>query len=159
MNVQRLHTNRIVRWSRVIDFHGYLLEAPPDRAITQLGEIALRARRPALYGAPNVLLDVRELWLPGPDPDGLRLEDEGCHIQGSSWNAQIDGERPEDAERLDVDRSKPRRLIIHSHPYGQPNEVREPAQRMTAPERWLQEVEEIVYQRYTALHDEEDEID
>lgn len=30
---------------------------------------------------------------------------------------------------------------------------------MTAPERWLQEVEEIVYQRYTALHDEEDEID
>ncbi|MGO9247343.1 MAG: glycosyltransferase, partial [Solirubrobacteraceae bacterium] len=31
------------------------------------------------------------MWLPGPDPDGLRLEAEGCYMQGSSWNAQIDG--------------------------------------------------------------------
>jgi hypothetical protein len=97
--------------------------------------------------------------LPGLDPDGLRVEAEGCHLQGSSWNAQVDGERPEDAERLDVDRSKPRRLIIHRHPYGQPNEVREPAQPLAAPERWLQEVEEIVFQRYTILHDKEDEVD
>lgn len=158
MTIHRLLTNRIVRWGRVIDLHGYLVEAP-DRAITQLGEFALRARRPALYGDPSVLLDVRELWLPGPDPDGLRLEAEGCHMRGGSWNAQVDGERPEDAERLDVDRSKPRRLIIHNHPYGQPNAVREPAQRLTAPERWLQEVEEIVFQGYAILHDEEDEVD
>jgi hypothetical protein len=88
--------------------------------------------------------------LPGTDPDGLGLEDEGCHLQGSSWNAQINGERPEDAERLDVDRSKPRRLIIHRHPYGRSNEVREPARQIAAPERWLQEVEEIVYQRHAA---------
>ena len=155
MSVQSLLTNRIVRWCRVIDLHGYLVEAP-DRAMTQLGEFALRARRPALYGDPNVLLDVRELWLPGPDPDGLRQEAEGCHLQGSSWNAQVDGERPEDAERLDVDRSKPRSLIIHRHPYGQANEIREPARRLAAPERWLQEVEEIVYQRYTILNDEKD---
>ena len=158
MSVQSLLTDRIARWGGVIDLHGYLVE-PVDRAMTQLGEIALRARRPALYGDPGVLLDIRELWLPGPDPDGLRLEAEGCHLQGSSWNAQVDGERPEDAERLDVDRSKPGSLIIHRHPYGQANEVREPAQHLAAPERWLQEVEEIVFQRYTILHDEADEVD
>lgn len=55
-----------------------------------------------------------------------------------------------------MDRSKPRSLIIHRHPYGQANEIREPARRLAAPERWLQEVEEIVYQRYTILNDEED---
>jgi len=143
-----------------------LLDADPHRrapaqaaALGQFGECALRARRPVLYGDPGVLLDVRELWLPGPDPDGLRLEAEGCHMQASSWNAQIDGERPEDAERLDVDRSKPRRLVIHRHSYGQPNEIREPAQRLAAPERWLQEVEEIVFRRHVILHDEEDEVD
>ena len=45
----------------------------------QLGELALRARRPALYGDRHVLLDVHELWLPRSDPDGLRLEAEGCY--------------------------------------------------------------------------------
>ena len=158
MTIHSLLTNRIVRWGRVIDLHGYLVE-PADHAMGLFGEFALRARRPALYGDPSVLLDVRELWLPGPDPDGLRQEAEDCHLRGSSWNAQIDGERPEDAERLDVDRSKPRRLIIHRHPHGQPNEVREAARRLAAPERWLQEVEEIVYRYHLALHDEEDEID
>lgn len=158
MTIHSLLTNRIVRWGRVVDLHGYLLE-PVDRAMTQLGEIALRARRPALYGDPGVVLDIRELWLPRPDPDGLRLEAQGCHMQGGSWNAQIDGKRPEDAERLDVDRSKPRDLIVHRHPYGQPNKVREPAQRITSPERWFQEVEEIVFERYTILHDVEDEVD
>ncbi len=155
VTVHSLLTNRIVRWSRVVDLHGYLVE-PPGRAMGQFGEFALRARRPALYGDPNVLLDIRELWLPGSDPDGLRLEAGGCYMQGGSWNAQIDGERPEDAERLDVDRSKPGGLTIHRHPYGQRNGVREPAQRMAAPERWLQEVEEIVFQHYARKHDEED---
>jgi hypothetical protein len=148
----------VVRWGRVIDLHGYLVE-PAGRAMTQLGELTLRARRPASYGDPNVLLDVRELWLPGSDPDGLGLEAEGCYLLGGSWNAQIDGERPEDAERLDVDRSKPRGLMIHNHPYGRPNQAREPAPRLAAPERWLQEVEEIVFQHHALLHDEEDQQD
>jgi hypothetical protein len=89
----------------------------------------------------------------------LELEGEGCYMHGSSWNAQIDGERAEDAERLDMDRSKPLHLTIHRHPHGQPNGVREPAQHLAAPERWLQEVEEIVFQRYTILDDEADEVD
>ncbi|MGP0101440.1 MAG: hypothetical protein ACLPUT_07460 [Solirubrobacteraceae bacterium] len=127
-----------------------------DRAGSQFGEFAIRARRPAPYGDPRVVLDVRELWLPGPDPDDLGLEAEGCYTQRSSWNAQIDGERPEDSDRLDVDRSKPAGAMIHRHPYEQPNDVREPASHLAAPERWLQEVEEIVHKRYVTLHDEED---
>lgn len=43
--------------------------------------------------------------------------------------------------------------------YGQPNKVREPAQQLAASERWLLEVEEIVYQHHADLHDEEDEVD
>ena len=35
----------------------------------------------------------------------------------------------------------------------------EPAQHLAAPERWFQEVEEIVFQRYMTLHDEQDEVD
>lgn len=158
MTIHSLLTNRVARWCRVIDLHGYLMEQP-SRATMQLGEFALRARRPAPYGDPTVLLDVHELWLPRPDPDGLELEAEGCYMHGCSWNAQIDGERPEDAERLDVDRAKPRDLMIHRHPYAQPNEAREPARHLAAPERWLQEVEEIVFQRYTIMHDEADEVD
>jgi hypothetical protein len=50
-------------------------------------------------------------------------------------------------------------MTIHRHPYVQPNEVREPARHLAAPERWLQEVEEIVFQRYIKKHDEEDEVD
>lgn len=155
MSVRSVLGNRIARWSRVLDLHGYLLETA-GRATTQPGELALRARRPDLYGDPHVLLDIRELWLGGPDPDGLRLENQGCHMQRISWNAQIDGEQPEDAERLDVDRSKPRHLMIHRHPHGQPNHVREPAPLLTSPERWLAEVEEIVFECHTSLHDEED---
>jgi hypothetical protein len=35
----------------------------------------------------------------------------------------------------------------------------EAAQPLAAPERWLQEVEEIVFQRYSILPDKEDEVD
>ena len=49
------------------------------------------------------------MWLPGPDPDGLRLEAEGCYMQGKPWNAQIDGERPEDAD-AQAPQSSPRPL-------------------------------------------------
>lgn len=64
------------------------------------------------------------------------------------WNAQIDGEQPEDADRLDVDRSKPTGLMVHRHPHGHPNAARRSARHLAAPERWLQEVEEIVYQHH-----------
>jgi hypothetical protein len=153
-NTWVLLTNRIVRWCRALDLHGYVVETPV-RINARLEEVVLRSRRPAPYGDPTVLFDVRELWHPGKDPDELSLEAEGHYMQGASWNAQIDGNRPKNAERLDVDRSKSRSLIVHRHPYGQPNHVREPS-RLLSPERWLQDIEEIVFECYAALQDEQD---
>jgi hypothetical protein len=155
MTVRSLLTHRTVHWIGVFELHGYLVERP-ERVAAQLGELSLRARRPAPYGEVSAVLDVYELWVAGPDPDGLRLEAEGCYLYGGSWNAQIGGARPEDAERLDVDRAKQRDLLIHRHPFGQPNEVREPARVLPAPERWVREIEEIVFRRYLAAHDEGD---
>jgi len=155
MTVRSLLTHRIVRWSDVFELHGYLVEHPVSTAM-RLGELSLRARRPAPYGDLSAVLDVRELWAPGLDPDGLGLEAEGCYMHGGSWNAQIGGGRPEDAERLDVDRSKQRDLMIHRHPHEQPNDVRERLRVLPAPERWVYEIEEIIFLRYITLYDEED---
>jgi hypothetical protein len=155
MTVSSLLTHRTARWGEIFELHGYLVEQPTSAA-ARLGELSLRARRPAPYGDLSAVLDVRELWVPGRDPDGLRLEAEGCYMHGGSWNAQIGGGRPEDAERLDVDRAKQRDLMIHHHPYGQPNEVREQVRVLPAPERWVREIEEIIFQRYLISHDEED---
>lgn len=150
-----LLTHRAVRWTGIFELHGYLVEQP-QRVAAQLGEFSLRARRPAPYGEVSVVLDIYELWVPGHDPDGLRLEAEGCHLYGGSWNAQIGGGRPEDAERLDVDRAKQRELLIHRHPFGLPNEVRERVPVLPAPERWVLEIEELVFRRFLASHDEDD---
>jgi hypothetical protein len=153
MTVRSLLTHRTVRWIGVFELHGYLVEQP-KRVAAQLGELSLRARRPAPYGDVSAVLDVYELWVPGPD--GLGLEAEGCHLFGGSWNAQIGGARPEDAERLDVDRAKQRELLIHRHPFGQPNLVREQVPVLPAPERWVREIEELVFRRFLASHDEGD---
>jgi hypothetical protein len=152
-----LLTNRIVRWCRALDLYGYAVETPV-RLNARLEELVLRAYRPVLYVDPTAVIDVGELWHPGEDPDELSLEAEGHYLQGASWNAQIGGERSEHAERLDVDRSKARALIVHRHPHGQPNVVRRTS-LFPSPERWLQDVEEIVFERHYALLDEKDKED
>jgi excisionase family DNA binding protein len=83
----------------------------------------------------------------GADPDGLGLEQHGCHLAGSSWHAQLlPGE--DGAERMDVDRFKPSELIIHRHPFGSRNDVRESAGDLPAPEAWVQDVETIAAEHY-----------
>ncbi len=153
-NALVLLTNRIVRWCRVLDLYGYVVETPVHLS-PRLEQLALRAHRPTLYGDPSVLCDISELWHPGKDPDELGLEVEGHYLQGGSWNAQIGGDRPEDAERLDVDRSKSGSLIVHRHPHGQLGAVREPI-RFPPPERWLHDIEELVFERHTTIQDEQD---
>jgi len=153
-NISVLLTNRVVRWCRALDLYGYIVEMP-IRFNTQSQGLALRARRPTLYGDPTVLLDIVELWHAGNDPDGLGLESESCHLQGASWNAQVGGDRPEDSERLDIDRSKADQVIVHRHPYGRPNAVRRPS-AFPSLERWLQSVEELVFERHSILQDEKD---
>jgi hypothetical protein len=54
-----------------------------------------------------------------------------------------------------VDRSKPRLSIVHRHPYGRSNHVRESCQ-FSPLERWLQGVEEIVFECYLSQQDEQD---
>ncbi len=154
MTVRSLPTRRAALWVGVFELHGYLVEQRGRAEL--LGELSLRARRPAPHGEVSAVLDVHELWVPGPDPDGLRLEAEGCHLYGGSWNAQLGGGRPEDAERLDVDRTKPRELLLHRHPFGFPNGVREPVPVLPAPDRWVLEIEELVFRRFLASRDEGD---
>lgn len=84
---------------------------------------------------------------PGADPDALGLEQHGCHIAGSSWHAQLES-GDEKAERLDVDRFKPRNLTIHRHPFGSSNDERVPAADVPAPEAWVNHVETISAEHY-----------
>jgi hypothetical protein len=48
------------------------------------------------------------------------------------------------ADRLDVDRRKPRELMVHRHPLGEPNDSRVPAAPLVAPERWIEHVEALI---------------
>lgn len=78
-----------------------------------------------------------ENWEPGSDPLGdRRLDSQGCWWRLARWHLQ-DGVGGTYAERLDViptpDSDHPR---IHSHPYGQPNDVRMPAE-LRPPRVWL----------------------
>ena len=64
----------------------------------------------------------------------------GTHLEASSWHAQL-GPGEQGAERMDVDRRKPADLILHRHPFGSPNDEREPERDMDAPEAWITHVE------------------
>jgi hypothetical protein len=103
---------------------------------------AVRPRRPGDEGEA-ITLTVAELWHPGADPFGdRRLVYEGCFLSTLSWHIQVgESTGPRGAERLDIvsdpDDRHPR---IHRHPYGRPNEVREPAE-LPPPDAWLYAVD------------------
>lgn len=143
MTIDSVLRERVARWSDELDGYGYAL-APPGRMATQLGELVVSARRPTTYAGPSAKLEVRELWLPGADPDGLGLEAHGCYLLVASWHAQIFETGDIGAERLDVDRRKPAELVVHRHPLGEPNARREPAATLSAPEAWIERVEAII---------------
>ena len=96
------------------------------------------------------MIDVAELWAAGDDPDGLGTEEEGCYLRAASWHAQIEAPGDTGAERLDLDRTKPRALMIHRHPFGEPNAVRRPAAGLLVPARWLEHVEGLIYEGFRA---------
>jgi hypothetical protein len=149
MTLESVLRERVARWVDELDAYGYVLE-PPGRVAVSLAEIAVAARRPTTYGGPAAKIEVHELWLPGADPDGLALEGHGCHLHMASWHAQILEGGATGAERLDVDRRKPRELMVHRHPFGEPNERREPAAPLIAPERWVEHVEALILDRFDA---------
>lgn len=91
------------------------------------------------------MIDILEAWATGGDPDGLGVEGDDCHLQAASWHAQIAMPGDIGAERIDLQRAKPRPLIIHRHPLGEPNEVRVPATALLVPARWVAHVERLIF--------------
>lgn len=149
MSVESVLADRYVLWTEELYDWGYVIEEHPRPAAPN--EILIRARRPELYGDPSVTIDIAEAWADGADPDGLRITSSGCFLVGSSWHAQFPPAGAVGAERFDVDRTKLASLIVHRHPLGQPNEVREGA-RWQRPETWLGHIERLIVED----EDEED---
>ncbi len=153
MTVASALADRYVIWHALLcEDYGYK-ETQPVRPPSSAYELALRAVRPAWPPVQAVVFDVRETWLPGADPElGLTLY--GCLLDTSGWHAQIvAGAGAKGAERLDVDRSKPRELWVHRHPFGQPNDVRLPAAPLKHPDAWVLRVEELIAAYYGYLQD------
>jgi hypothetical protein len=141
MTVSSVLDDRYARWANELFDWGYVAEKPPRPC--EYRQIRLRAVRSREFGPPAIGIDIHELWLPGSDPHALGTDHHGCHLHHSGWSAQIGGPSEEDTERHDVDREKPKHLIIHRHPIGQPNKVRQPA-ALLQPEAWLAGIDEIV---------------
>lgn len=140
---------RSALWHDELDSFGYRLADPPT-ADPRIGVLRIRAMRPRDYGGPAAVIDLTELWREGSDPDGLGLALEGCFLVAGSWHAQLATTGEAGAERLDLDRAKPARLVIHRHPYGFPNAVRMPAAPLIQPVQWLQHLEELIYDTFGA---------
>lgn len=112
------------------------------------GSLSFSATRKALICGVEVTvkLDIDEVWREGPDLSGdRRLELHDCHLEVCSWHAQVSRDSGAvGAERLDVvaveDAAHPR---IHRHPYGRPNDVREPT-GMAVPDGWLNHLNRVL---------------
>jgi hypothetical protein len=135
MTLESIVNARIALWSDVLFDYGY----NPVRADALPGGFTLRATRRVEFEEPRVAITVAETWQRGPDPERLRPTEHGCHLLVCSWHAQITG-GDAGAERLDIDPTKPVRLRVHAHPFGQTNASRVPT-RSVAVERWLEIVE------------------
>jgi hypothetical protein len=142
MTLKSALDDRYARWLNELYDWGYRLEDPLPPA--GANQIAIRARREETLGDPGVVVDIRETWLSGSDPDGLSLTQHGCYLDHAAWHAQFASPGPAWAERLDVDRSKDTALKIHRHPLGTPNNVRLTEPRLLAPAAWLDRVEGLV---------------
>lgn len=131
-------------WHELLDRFGYAAVEPPGLARPP-SQLRIRALRPADDAGPAAVIDILEEWATGGDPDGLGVEEDDCHLQAASWHAQIAQGGDVGAERIDLQRAKPRPLIIHRHPFGEPNEVRVPAAPLLVPARWVAHVERLIF--------------
>ena len=139
--------NRSALWHDVLDSFGYGFVEPP-RGTEGVSDLSIRAVRPVDYIGPSGVIDVFEAWAVGEDPDGLGLTDDDCHLHAASWHAQIAPTGDIGAERLDLQRTKPRPLLVHRHPFGEPNGVRLPDASLLVPARWVEHVEEVIYDHF-----------
>lgn len=152
MTISDALTHTVGVWRHVLEKHVYDLTAIDT--IDQAGVLRLRAERPAWYGGPATIVNVYEVWDAGPDPDSLMPTIAGHHLARGSWHAQIGGADAVHAYRVDVDRAKPTPLMLHCHPHGHTNSVREPT-AISTPAAWMWAVEEVV----ATLYEQGDEQD
>ena len=142
MSVDSVLDDRYALWIRALDAWGYEIEEHPRPA--PANGILIRARRPDTYGDPSVVIDIAETWAQGGDPGRLRLTNRGNFLVAASWHAQFPAPGSVGAERLDVDRTKPGELVVHRHPLGAPNDVREAAQ-WQRPETWVRRIDRLIF--------------
>src|SRR4051794_34243585 len=146
MTVSSALSDRAALWGDLLGDYGYG-PGVPSRPPLSTNELVVVAKRPGYEPVEPVLVEIRETWQDGPDPQELGLVQHGCHLRISSWHAQIaNGETG--AERLDVDRRKPSHLIIHRHPLGAVNGVREPAAPLIHPDKWVEHIEHLIADFY-----------
>lgn len=143
---------RLVSWIRACDVWGFEIHPPFSSATLgglAPGEVQFRATRKATVAGEHVevSLDVEEAWLPSDHPDGdWRLNDEGCHAGAVKWHLQVGtgtDDKHKNAERLEVAQEDATHPRIHRHPYGERNDVREPAE-FPVPEGWLSQVNAVL---------------
>jgi hypothetical protein len=149
MTRESIIRERLATWTQQLQFFGYEIVGC-ERA---RGAFFLRGLRPTSYGVPSVTIDISEAWARGADPDRSGLVGHGCYLEAASWHAQI-AEGDQGAERSDVDRSKGPRLIVHRHPFGEPNDTRTPLAGLILPTEWIRDVETIAA-RYAAQLEED----
>jgi len=148
---------RTALWCELLQDWGYDLKLIASGPGLAPGEVRLKARRPEDLGVP-VTVEIWEVWLEGVDPDGLSETLHGCHRHAQSWHAQLPPGDEQAAERLDLDRRKPKRLYVHRHPLGEPNDERVPSS-LVHPDAWLEQVEHLVYEAWDADELKQDEDD
>lgn len=137
-------TLRVATWCDVLDKQGYELLGREEAEMDgDVGRLRLRAQRPTIYGSPSTTVDIRETWTKEDDFHGLMPTLNGHYLLRASWHAQIGSGSFVEAERLDIDLSKPGELIRHRHPYGALNHVREPT-TISTPGAWIVHVEHII---------------
>jgi hypothetical protein len=152
MSIASVLDDRYALWfGLLVNDFGYD-EAPLSRPPRSSSELAIRAIRPRSGQVEAVVLDIREGWVLGSD-SVLGIEDDDCMLEVSSWNAQVmaDSGDGTGAERLDVDRRKPKSLWVHRHPFGEVNDRREPAAPLRHPAAWLEHVEIVIAEHYGYL--------
>lgn len=152
MTIAGLLSHRSNQWVWILRQYGFKVTSVEIRP--QDGRLQWRATRPAAYGYPSITVDVREIWAFGRTAEPLAPMMEGHHLVQASWHAQSGGPGAENAERLDIDRSKNVEMACHRHPLGKPNHVRE-ASMISTPEAWIAHLEEVIGQ-LSSNQDEKD---
>lgn len=145
MSAPNAAQDRRAAWLAALELYGY--EAEVSWLNRSMTGFEIHARRPRSYGAPEVSLDIGEVWRHGTDPiSSAQRSLHGAYMEAGKAHAQVLS-GPEGAHRVDVgDPNKPPTLTIHLHPFGEPNDVRLSLAAIPIPEQWIHAVETIAAQ-------------